>query len=102
MIIQFKSIHMHNFCSYVDAELNLRGKGFCLVSGRNEYKKDGALSNGSGKSTIWSAICYALTGETLSGIKNNLKRLGADNEEMYVELTLEVDGDTYTIKRGEN
>ena len=72
-MIQFKKVTLHNFGSYGHVELDLQNKGFCLVSGQNNYAKDNALSNGSGKSFLWSAICYALTGETISGIKNNLK-----------------------------
>ena len=41
----------------------------------NNYKKDNALSNGSGKSFLWSGICYALTGETISGLRSNLKNM---------------------------
>ena len=92
-------LELKNICFKRDGKQILNNINWELPSGKFVVITG---PNGSGKSTIWSAICYALTGETLSGIKNNLKRLGADNEEMYVELTLEVDGDTYTIKRGEN
>ena len=72
-MLNFKKVILHNFGSYGHAEVDLENKGICLVSGRNNYKKDNALSNGSGKSFLWSGICYALTGETISGLKSNLK-----------------------------
>ena len=74
-MIQFKKVLLHNFGSYGHVELDLQNRGFCLVSGKNNYIKDNALSNGSGKSFLWNAICYALTGETISGIKTNLKNI---------------------------
>ena len=101
-MIQFKKVILHNFGSYGHVELDLQNRGFCLVSGQNNCAKDNALSNGSGKSQIFNAICYALTGETPNGVSANLKRVSADkNEEMYVELTVSVDKNEYTIRRGE-
>ena len=46
-----------------------------MQSGQNNYKKDNALSNGSGKSFLWNAICYVLTGETVNGLHTNLKNI---------------------------
>ena len=51
-MLQFNKVILHNFGSYSHSEVNLSGKGFCLVSGKNNYKKDNALSNGSGKSFL--------------------------------------------------
>ena len=51
MRIVFKRLLIHNFLSYGDAEIDLRDKGYCLVSGINNCPKDNALSNGSGKSS---------------------------------------------------
>ena len=59
-MIQFKKIIVHNFGSYSHSEVSLQNKGFCLVTGKNEFKKDNAHSNGSGKSFLWNAICYVL------------------------------------------
>ena len=77
-MIQFKKIIVHNFGSYGHAELELQNRGFCLVSGQNNYSKDNAMSNGSGKSFLWSAICYALTGETAQGLSNNVENIFSD------------------------
>ena len=103
MVLYIKSLELHNFGSYASAKFDLTNHGFCAVTGKNLCKKDNSTSNGSGKSTPWSAICYAITGETPNGVSTNLKRITADkNEEMYVKLTLSIDGIEYTIKRGEN
>lgn len=99
MVVKFNKIKLYNFCSYAEAEIELNDKGFCLVSGRNSCKKDNALSNGSGKSTIWSAICYALTGETISGLKSNFKNINLNLDDGFVELDFNVDTDNYIVTR---
>ena len=101
MNIVFKHITLHNFQSYADVSIDLENKGFCAVIGKNLCKHDNALSNGAGKSVIFEAIIYALTGSTSRGVTSNLKRIGTDDE-MWVELTLLVNNDTYIIRRGEN
>ncbi len=100
--IDFEKVILHNFGSYGHAELDLKNKGFCLVSGRNSFKKDNALSNGSGKSFIFEAIIWALTGETSRGITSNLQNVNIENlDEMYVEVYFKVNNDEYIVKRGE-
>ena len=101
-MLNFKKVILHNFGSYGHAEVDLENKGICLVSGRNNYKKDNALSNGSGKSQIFNAICYVLTGETPQGLTTHLKRVDTEDEEMYVELVFSVGADEYIIRRGES
>lgn len=98
-MIAFNKIAMHNFGSYANTEIDLNSKGFCLVTGRNNYKKDNAFSNGSGKSLIWSAICFTLTGETISGLKTNLKNVNTEEKEAYTTLYFKVDGDDYEVTR---
>lgn len=98
-MIQFKRVIVHNFGSYGHVELDLQNKGFCLVSGQNNYVKDNALSNGSGKSFLWSAICCALTGETINGIKTNLKNINIDEPECYVQLDFLYNKDLFSLTR---
>ena len=98
--IDFEKVIIHNFGSYGHTELDLKSKGFCLVSGQNNFKKDNALSNGSGKSFIWSAICYTITGETLTGLHTNLKNINIENDDTcYVTLQFKVNTDEYEITR---
>ena len=98
-MLKFKKIILHNFGSYGHAEVELENKGICLVSGKNNYKKDNALSNGSGKSFLWSGICFALTGETISGLKSNLKNIFTDENLSYVTLDFDDNTDNYVITR---
>ena len=98
-MIQFKRVILHNFGSYGHSELELQNRGFCLVSGQNNYTKDNALSNGAGKSFLWSAICYALTGETISGIKTNLKNINIEEQDCYIQLEFLYNKDFFNIIR---
>lgn len=98
-MLQFNKIKLINFGSYCKAEVDLQNKGFCLVSGENRYAKDNALSNGSGKSFLWSGICFALTGETIQGLTKNLRNINADSEESSVTLDFISDADHYIITR---
>lgn len=99
MKLRFKRVKLVNFNSYAESEVYLNDKGFCAVTGKNNYIKDGALSNGCGKSTIWTAICYALTGETINGLTNNLKNILVDDNECYVELDFFANKDEYKLIR---
>lgn len=98
-MIQFKKLIVHNFGSYGHTELDLQNRGFCLVSGQNNYSKDNALSNGAGKSFLWSAICYALTGETINGIKTNLKNINVEEADCFVQLEFNYGATEYTLTR---
>lgn len=98
MNIKFENITIHHFLSIGDATLNLNDRGYVLVSGVNNNPKDLALSNGSGKSTIWSAICWALTGETIQGLTTNIPNLYY-NDGCWVEISFDIDGNKYRIMR---
>lgn len=99
-MINFEKLIVHNFGSYNHSEVNLQNKGFCLVTGKNECKKDNAQSNGSGKSFLWNAICYALTGETVNGLHTNLKNINIiEDPACYVTLTFTEGSDHYQITR---
>lgn len=97
--IVFEKIKIHNFLSFGDAELDFSNKGYVLVSGINKNPKDGAISNGAGKSGIWSAISWSLTGETIQGLSTNICNINFLDEGCYVELTFKIDRDKYIITR---
>lgn len=102
MNIIFKRLTLHNFGSYSHAEIDLSEKGFCLVTGINNYSQDNAISNGSGKSLLWDAIIYALTGVTGRGVSTGLKNIHCtDTDEMYVELEFILNQDNFVVRRGE-
>lgn len=99
-MLNFEKVILHNFGSYAHTELNLRDRGFCLVSGINEYEQDNASSNGSGKSFIWNAVCFALTGETLSGLRSNLKNINiTEDPTCFVSVIFTEGADRYSITR---
>ena len=99
MTIIFKKVKLHNFMSFADTELDLNDMGNILVTGRNYCKLDNAYSNGSGKSSIFNAICFALTGETSQGVSNGVENIFTNPEDCWVELEFEADGDLFKIKR---
>ena len=99
MKLKFKKIILHNFGSYGHSEVNIENRGFCIVTGKNNYEKDNALSNGSGKSFLWSAICYTLTGETISGLKANLKNINVEEDSCYTSVEANIDSHSYVITR---
>ena len=99
MVVKFKRLELHNFASYKDVTLDLSDMGYTLVSGRNYCKLDNAYSNGSGKSSIFNGLCYALTGETTQGITNGFENIFSDPNDCWVRLTMEADDDEFIIQR---
>lgn len=97
MIINFSSVKLHNFLSFGDAEITLKDAGFVLVSGVNNNSSDLARSNGSGKSSIWEGISWALTGETIRGCKQVVNKYTEDG--CYVEIIFSVDNNEYKVIR---
>ena len=97
MIIQLENIYIKNFLSFGEANIKLNVPGYTLVTGKNNNQVDLASSNGSGKSSIFEAIIWALCGETLRGSKHvvNLK----SDAGACVELSFKVDNVSYVIKR---
>ena len=100
MRIVFKNVKLHNFMSYSDADVKLNRNGYVLVNGINNNPDDNAKSNGTGKSSLFSAISWALTGLTVSGSKEvaNIHTEGTTS----VELEFSVDNHVYTITRTKN
>lgn len=99
MNIVFDKVRLHNFLSFKDAELDLDNRGFVLVEGTNNNKSDNAKSNGSGKSSLFEAVVWALTGETVRGTKTVKNMLASKNEGCYVDLTFSVDNVKYRVVR---
>ena len=99
MILRFERVKVHNFSCYKDAELALSEMGYTIVSGRNNNSSDNAVSNGSGKSSIFNAVCFALTGETTQGLSNNVENIYTDPNDCWVELEFKADEDSFLIRR---
>lgn len=97
MHINFSKIVLHNFMSFGHSELCFNDDGFIKVSGVNENPDDMATSNGSGKSSLWESIIWALTGDTIRGTKHVSNIYGDDGT--YVQLQFSVDNQFYNIIR---
>lgn len=100
--LNFEKLIIHNFLSYGHVEVPLKGNNYCMVSGINHNPLDNATSNGSGKSSWASAICFALTGQTIQGLSSNIKNINVEEDSCWVELTLKVNEDTFVITRQKN
>ncbi len=91
MAIIFKNIKYRNFKSVGNApiEISLDKAKTTLITGKN----------GCGKSTLTSAICFALFGQDFVLNKNSLINT-INQKKLEVELTFEVDKKKYLIHRG--
>lgn len=98
MKITFERLTIDNFLSFGHAEVDLKDRGYTLIEGINNNPKDGAKSNGAGKSTIFSALCYALTGETIQGLTSNLNNI-ITGQDMSVKLEFSVDKNDFIVIR---
>lgn len=96
MNIEFLSVELNGFRSIDQAKIDLNKQGTVIVKGINEYE-DKASSNGSGKSSIFEGIIYALFEETSSGEKEVENRILGNG--FSVILKFKVDNITYTILR---
>ena len=86
--------------SFGDEFVQLDNLGYVLVAGKNECPDDASLSNGSGKSSIWEGIVWALTGETIRGHKSVVNLFG--NDGAVVTLDFNVDDKNYVIQRSKD
>lgn len=98
--IKFKTITLHHFLSYEHETFDLDRNGYIFISGVNNNEIDNAKSNGSGKSSLFSAICWCLTGETPNGNKK-VENIYLDGQ-TYVELNFTINGNDYVITRYKN
>ena len=100
MHIEFKKLILHNFMSFGHSELSFGDDGFIRVSGVNQNPDDSATSNGSGKSSLWEGVIWALTGSTIRGTKQIVNMYGDDGT--YVNLLFNIDGSSYDVLRSKD
>lgn len=100
MHINFRKLTLHNFLSFGHSSTEFEDDGFIRVTGINENPDDLAVSNGSGKSSLWEAIVWALTGDTIRGTKQVANIYGEDGT--YVELEFDIDSNRYNILRSKD
>lgn len=84
--MNFKNVKISNFMSLGEVDLDLSKVGLHLVLGSNR-DSESFDSNGSGKSSIFDAIVWALYGEILRKVSiDNLVRNGEDNCKVSVDI----------------
>jgi DNA repair exonuclease SbcCD ATPase subunit len=69
VIIEFDSVRIKDFGVFVDESLDLHALGLGLHFVKGDNQVDPLGSNGSGKTTIWNAVVWCLTGKTIDGLK---------------------------------
>ena len=97
MNIRFIEIDIQGFMSIGHSTVSLTDRGLTLVQGFNHFKDDNARSNGSGKSSIFEAIYWTLTGSTIRGTKDVVNKNYSSG--CSCSLTLEYNGDKFVIVR---
>ena len=97
MHIEFRKVVLHNFMSFGHVELEFKDDGFIRVTGINNSPEDNAVSNGSGKSSLWEALIWNLTGDTMRGTSQVVNLKGEDGS--YVDLEFDLDRTSYRIIR---
>lgn len=97
MNLKFLSCTIKNFMSIGIADISFENSGYTLIRGINNNSSDSAKSNGSGKSAIFEAISWVLTGSTIRGTKDVVNYY-SDNG-AYVELNFMVESNKYKIIR---
>ena len=100
MRINFNRIEIHSFMSFEDEVFDFSSMtGMTLVQGKNNDVPN--LKNGTGKSTLFMSLLYALFGQLQNKIRNeNIVNRYATDKDTRVVLNLDVDGTSYRIVRG--
>ena len=95
-------IEISNFLSYGNniTKINLATPTPTLIVGKNySASSDGSDSNGSGKSAILNAVCFALYDKILSNVSKDKLINNINKKDMLVELFFSVDDVKYKILR---
>lgn len=101
MRLVFKKLSIENFMSIGQVDIDFdQMTGFNTIIGENYMVQDNAKSNGSGKSSIFEALIWCLTGETIRGNKDVVNH----NTEggTCVSVSFDCDGHSYVIERYKN
>lgn len=98
--VSFRRLIVRDFKSFKgEHELALdRVVGLHFVRGRNRDEPR-LGSNGSGKSSLWDALCWCLYGRTIKGLRNPDIKPWRGSSKTLVRVVVRVDGDKHTIER---
>lgn len=97
-MIELKSITLKNFLSHKDTYIDFTTySGLSMIEGRTE---DGHYSsNGSGKSTIFEGVYYALTGKTIRGLTADAVVNSVAKRDTVVSLKFHTNESSYEVVR---
>lgn len=100
--MRFRKLSFRNFKSFLgDGSIDFdRNPGLYFVTGDNQH--DPRLgANGAGKSTLFDALCWALYGKSLRGLRaGKLRSWNAPpNSSYFTTLELDLHGKAYEIRR---
>lgn len=93
MQVKFKCITFRNILSYGNVDTSID-----LETHRNTFI---SATNGSGKSTIMDAICYALYGKPYRGIKLGQLINSINKKGLLVTIEFSIGDDSYKVIRGQ-
>ncbi len=103
-MIKIKNVAVKNFLSIgaVTQSINFNNDELTLVQGENLDLSGGEAGarNGVGKSSIFSALSYALYGQALANIKKENLINRTNEKNMLVSIEFEANGIEYRIDRG--
>ena len=95
--MKITKVDIKNFMALGSASLALNDRGLVLIQGENR-DDESAKSNGAGKSSITDALSWCLFGSTARGETGD-KIINNTAKSAVVAVTLESEGNTYTISR---
>lgn len=96
--MKLTGVAIEDFLSVGQASFSLDGRGLVLIQGVNQDNTS-ATSNGSGKSSLVDAICWALYGETARGVPAaSVVRNGAKKAIVRVDF-MDDSGTLYRVTR---
>lgn len=96
--ISVRSITLEHFKSFAkQTTVDLDVDGFVLVAGDNRLEPS-LGANGAGKSSLFDALCYALYGSSVHGIRAG-DLLSPNTKRLSVSVIVDVDGRDITITR---
>lgn len=90
MTLNFKKLKIKNFMSIGEADIVFDREGFILIDAINKRIEDKSSSNGSGKSSLFEALIWAITGETIRGFKNIFNKYVTD-QKAHCEVRVDFD-----------
>lgn len=93
----YQKLSLKNFMSFHNETFSdLDRKGLTLVNGENH---DEGESNGSGKSSLWDGISFALFGHTVRGLKGDEVVHRKFKKECEVRVDFEFKGQSWAVVR---